>query len=238
LLRNSLKEYYRGPNITKDFRVLLLKITVDFPESLQNPLDVVNWEFSESWSEAINPRIPVLTNQRLDYHSDYVDCVYKFSVDYEHEISEEFREIALKADGVVLQKIWNVYIQDCSIKVGTTAEELANTVVWELNSPEVQDLKTKVLSAKFSSSFFTKCAILSDVITNHSDDDSFAKLIEYNDIGLPLAQRVNLAEEISDLDEEDIDNLDCIDETWEHLCETLGVDEDGDFTSFADMRNP
>jgi len=35
LLRYSLKDYYGGPNITKDFRVLLLKITVDFPKSLQ-----------------------------------------------------------------------------------------------------------------------------------------------------------------------------------------------------------
>jgi len=235
LLRKSFKEHYRGPNITKDFRVLLLKITVDFPESLQNPLDVVNWEFSESWSEAITPGIPALTKQRLDYHSDYVDCAYKFSVDYGHEISEEFREIALKANGVLLQKVWNVYIQDCSFKVGTTAEELANTVDWELNSGK-QELKTKVLSAKFSSSFFTKCAILSDVFINKSNEASLTDFIEYNDIGLPLAHRANLAKEIGDLDDEDLDNFDCIDETWEQLCEVLGVDKDGDFISFADMK--
>ena len=85
-------------------------------------------------------------------------------------------------------------------------------------------------------SFFTKCAILSDVVTNHSSDESLAEFIEYNDIGLPLAQRINDSEEISDLDEDDQDNLEYIDETWEQLCETLGVDKDGDYTSLADMR--
>jgi len=237
LLRNSLKEYYRGPNITKDFRVLLLKITVDFPESLRNPLDVDNWKWTESWIEAITPGIPALTKQQLYYHSEYVDCRYKFSVDYGHEISEEFGEIALKANGVLRQKVWDVYIQDCSFEVGTTAEELANTVDWELNSGK-QDLKTKVLSAKFSSSFFTKCAILSDVFINKSNEASLTEFIEYNDIGLPLAHRANLAKEIRDLDDEDLDNLDYIDETWEQLCEVLEVDKDGDFTSFADMRKP
>ena len=238
MLRKSFKEHYQGPNVTKDFRVLLLKITVDFPESLENPLDVVNWKWTESWFEGITPGIiPALTKQQLYYHSDYVDCTYKFSVDYGHEISEEFREIALKANGVLLQTVWNVYIQDCSFEVGTTAEELANTVYWELNNP-VQDLKTKVLSAKFSSSFFTKCAILSDVFINKSNEASLTEFIEYNDVGLPLAHRANLAREISDLDEEDQDNLDYIDETWEQLCEVLGVDKDGDFTSFADMKKP
>jgi len=52
LLRYSFKDYYGGPNITKDFRVLLLKITVDFPKSLQNPLDVDNWKWTGSWIEA------------------------------------------------------------------------------------------------------------------------------------------------------------------------------------------
>lgn len=63
MLRYSLKDYYGGPNITKDFRVLLLKITVDFPKSLQNPLDVDNWKWAGSWIEAITPGIPALTRQ-------------------------------------------------------------------------------------------------------------------------------------------------------------------------------
>jgi hypothetical protein len=31
-------------------------------------------------------------------------------------------------------------------------------------------------------------------------------------------------------------NLDYIEETWEQLCETLGVDKDGDYTTLSDMK--
>ena len=74
------------------------------------------------------------------------------------------------------------------------------------------------------------------MVTNHSDDESLAEFIENNDIGLPLAQRVNLAEKMSEFEEEDFDDFDYIDETWDQLCETLGIDKDGDYTSLADMR--
>lgn len=173
---------------------------------------------------------------QLSYHSDFLHASYKYSDDYKDEISENLKKEASEDDGVILHTVWDIAIVDCSFEIGTSAEKLASSVLWQLKSTSARDLFTKVLSAKFSSSFFTKCAILSDVVTNHSDDDSFTELIEYNDIGLPLAQRVNLAEEMSDLDEEDIDNLDYIDETWEQLCETLGVDKDGDYTSLANMR--
>ena len=69
-----------------------------------------------------------------------------------------------------------------------------------------------------------------------SYDESLAEFIENNDIGLPLAQRVDSVEKTSDLDEEEIDDFDYIEDTWEQLCETLGVDKDGDYTSLADMR--
>jgi hypothetical protein len=35
--------------------------------------------------------------------------------------------------------------------------------------------------------FMTKAAIVSEVWMDHRDDEEFAKFIEYNDIGLPLA---------------------------------------------------
>lgn len=234
--RVSYKEHYHGAEVTKDFRVLILKITSDYPEVLNSPIDLVSWKWSDGYSDGIRPAVPV--SKRLNFHTDFLDACYRYSVDYEHEISEEFREVASKKGGVLLQKVWNVYIQDCNIDVGTTAEELANSVSWELSGGDgIQDLKTKILSAKFSSSFFTKCAILSDVFSNKPNEESLIDFFEYNDIGLPLAHRANLAGEISDLDGEDLDNLDCIEETWQQLCEALGVDEDGDFTSFADMTN-
>ena len=97
------------------------------------------------------------------------------------------------------------------------------------------ELFTKILSAKFSSSFFTKCSILSEIWTNHAGDENLAEFIDYNDVGLPLAHRINLVEEESQLDDEDRENYEYVEETWVQLCETLGVDEDGDYTAYKDM---
>jgi hypothetical protein len=171
---------------------------------------------------------------QLFYHTDFLSTDYKYTEDYGHEISEDLKKVASEEKGILLQTVWDIAILSCSFDIGTTAEELANSVSWELNRSG--DLLTKILSVKFSTHFFTKCAILSDVLTNHSDDESLAEFIEYNDIGLPLAQRVNLAETMSEFELEDFDEFDYIEETWEQLCETLGVDKDGDYTSLADMR--
>ena len=171
---------------------------------------------------------------QLFYHTDFLSTDYKYTENYEDEISEDLKKVASE-EGILLQTVWDIAILGCSFDIGTTAEELANSVSWELNH-RGGDLLTKILSAKFSTHFFTKCAILSDVVTNHSDDESLAEFIEYNDIGLPLAQRVNLAEKMSEFELEDFDDFDYIDETWKQLCETLGVDGYGDYTSLADMR--
>ena len=174
-----------------------------------------------------------------NFHTHFVDTYYRYTEDYGHEINEDLKAVALEDEGILLQTIWNIVIYDCGFKAGITAEELANSAPWDLDTNDSdigQDLFTQIISARFSSSFFTKCAILSDVVTNHSTDESLGEFIEYNDIGLPLAQRINDSEEISDLDEDDQDNLEYIDETWGQLCETLGVDKDGDYTSLADMR--
>lgn len=173
---------------------------------------------------------------QLHYHSDFLSTSYRYLDDFEHEISEDLRKVVLEDEGILQQTVWDIVIFDCGFEAGTTAEKLANSVSWDLNLSLGQDLFTKVLSANFSSSFFTKCAILSEVLMNYSSDESLAEFIGYNDIGLPLAHRVNVAEKMSDLDEEDIDNLDYIDETWEQLCEALTVDKDGDYTSLSDMR--
>jgi hypothetical protein len=42
-------------------------------------------------------------------------------------------------------------------------------------------------------------------------------------------------EEESQLDDDDRDNYEYIEETWVQLCETLGVDQDGDYNTYKDM---
>jgi hypothetical protein len=214
-----LKDSYTGADTSKVFHVLLLKIICVDPSKPQ----------PGSYLFPANSR-----STNIYYNSDYLHTSYKVTEEYEHEISEDLRKTALEDDGILLQILWDVFINDCGIDIGTTAEKLAGSLSWELNVGG--DLLTKILSAKFSSHFFTKCAILSDVYTNHADDESLSEFIEYNDIGLPLAHSVHVAEKISDFDEEEIDDFDYIEETWEQLCETLGIDKDGDYTSLADMR--
>ena len=240
-VKPNTKEYYQGADTTKALHVSLLKVICVNPEFLKPPYDLAMWEKGKKFDEFTKEyffRIYAPPNRgqpTMHYHTDSLSTDYKYSEDYGHEISEDLKKAAAEDGCVLVQTVWDICIFECSLEpAGTSAQELANSMSWELNVGG--DVLTKILSAKFSSSFLTKCAILSDVITNHSDDDSFADLIEYNDIGLPLAHRVNLAEKISDLDDEDIDNLDYIDETWEQLCKTLGVDEDGDYISLANMR--
>lgn len=238
-MKPNTKEYYKGADRTKALHVSLLKVICEYPKSqevLKPPHDLAMKKKNEKFDECfiIYP-LPNIGQPQMSYHTDSLSTDYKYSEDYGHEISEDLKKAAAEDGCVLVQTVWDICIFECSLEpAGTSAQELANSMSWELNVGG--DVLTKILSAKFSSSFLTKCAILSDVITNHSDDDSFADLIEYNDIGLPLAHRVNLAEEISNLDDEDIDNLDYIDETWEQLCKTLGVDEDGDYISLANMR--
>jgi len=214
-----LKDSYTGADTSKVFHVLLLKIICVDPSKPQPGLFLF-------------PANSRSTN--IYYNSDYLHTSYKVTEEYDHEISEDLRKTALEDDGILLQILWEVFINDCGLDIGTTAEKLAGSLSWELNVGG--DLLTKILSAKFSSHFFTKCAILSNVLNNHSDDEALSEFIENNDIGLPLAHSVHIAEKMSEFEEEEIDDLDYIEDTWEQLCETLGVDKDGDYTSLADMR--
>ena len=220
-----LKDQYRSAETRKVFHVSLLMVFCLDNESDRPYL-------------SLSPETPHNPSTTISYHSDYLHTSYKYTEEYGHEINEDLRKTALENNGFLIQTIWDIFINDCGIDMGTTAEKLASSVSWELSAGG-GDVLTKILSAKFSSHFFTKCAILSDVYTNHSGVESLAEFIEYNDIGLPLAQRINDVEKMSDLSEDDgdlVSNYEYIDETWEQLCETLGVDKDGDFTSFADMK--
>lgn len=243
-MRMFYKENYNSADSTKVLQVSLLKVFYVYPNFLEPPHDIAKWQKGDKFDEFTEEpklRIDALGYQEMNFsfHSDFIDTSYLYTEDYGHEITKDIQKVALEDDGIMLQTVWDVVIYDCNFEAGKSAEELAGSVPWFIDSNTSgygQELITKVLSAKFSTSFFTKCNILSDVVTNHSSDESLSEFIDYNDIGLPLAQRINLAEEISDLDEEDQDNLDYIDETWDQLCETLGVDKDGDYTSLAEMR--
>jgi hypothetical protein len=239
------KENYGNAATTKVLHVSLLKVFYVFPEFLEPPQDLARWQKGErfdEFTEEYKLRIDALGypgKMKFNFHSDFIDVDYRYTEEYGHEISEDIKKTVLEAEGILQQVVCDVVIYDCNFEVGASAEELANSVPWTLHTYHSffgEDLFTKIFSTKFSSSFFTKCAILSDVYTNHAEDESLAEFVEYNDIGLPLAQRVNAAEEISDLDEDDQDNFDYIEETWEQLCETLDVDKDGDYISLSDMK--
>jgi hypothetical protein len=73
-----------------------------------------------------------------------------------------------------------------------------------------------------ATTFSNKCDILGNLWIEYSDDESLKEFIKYNDIGLPLAYAITeqLAT-ITDLGTE------WINETWEMLMGTLGIEDRG-----------
>ena len=75
-----------------------------------------------------------------------------------------------------------------------------------------------------------KYAILSDLWTNYKDDKEMADFFAYNDLGLPLAfmieQKIVESTPIAQV---------YIEETFELLCESLGLDSDDEFESIEEM---
>jgi hypothetical protein len=236
-MRIGYKEYYNSAETTKVLHVSLLKVICVDPEFLEPPHDLARWQKGDKFddfTEEYMLRIDALGYKgEINYHSDFLDADYEYTEEYADLISEDMMKTAAEAEGILQQTIWKVTITDCNFSSGTSAEELAGSVPWTLNTGH--ELLTKIFSAKFSSSFFTKCAILSEIWTNHAGDANLAEFIDYNDAGLPLAHRVNLVEEESQLDDEDRENYEYIEETWVLLCETLGIDKDGDYTTYKDM---
>ena len=78
--------------------------------------------------------------------------------------------------------------------------------------------------------FDTKCAILADLWLNYKDMDALADFLEYNDIGLPLAYTVH-----SGLSEITYEGIPYIEETYDLLAESLGLDLDEEFSTLAEM---
>lgn len=80
----------------------------------------------------------------------------------------------------------------------------------------------------------TKCEIIEEFVRDHIDDypldsDDILTFIEYNDLGIPLAQAIAY-----DLVELKSEAISLIEETWSNLCEILGIDKDGEYENIAD----
>ena len=75
-----------------------------------------------------------------------------------------------------------------------------------------------------------KYAILSDLWTNYKTDKDMADFFEYNDLGLPLAfmieQKIVESTPVAQV---------YIEETFELLVESLGLDSDDEFESIDEM---
>jgi hypothetical protein len=78
--------------------------------------------------------------------------------------------------------------------------------------------------------FETKCAILSDLWLNYKDNEELADFVEYNDLGLPLAYLIH-----TDLVTVNETGMPYVDETFNLLCTSLGLDFEGDYASLNEL---
>ncbi len=78
--------------------------------------------------------------------------------------------------------------------------------------------------------FDTQCAILADLWLNYKDLDGLKDFLEYNDIGLPLAYSIHAG--LSEVTE---DGIPYVEETFNLLVESLGLDLDEEFSTLAEM---
>jgi hypothetical protein len=75
-----------------------------------------------------------------------------------------------------------------------------------------------------------KIAILADLWLNYKDVDGLQDFLEYNDLGLPLAYTVHAG--LSEITDEGIPY---VEETYNLLAESLGLDLDEEFSTLAEM---
>jgi hypothetical protein len=82
-----------------------------------------------------------------------------------------------------------------------------------------------------STSFLKKCEILAEVHVEAGSNPNLEDFRIVNDVGLPLAYLIaqDLVEPKGD------DSLKYIDDTWRMLCESLGIDPNGDYKDSADF---
>lgn len=79
-----------------------------------------------------------------------------------------------------------------------------------------------------------KCAIIEEVARDFTvgdlDREFFSDFIIYNDLGLPLAQVI-----IYNLGSLNSDGQKVVEETWNQLCDLLGVDSEDEYIDLDDM---
>lgn len=81
-----------------------------------------------------------------------------------------------------------------------------------------------------ATTFDNKCAILSDLWLNYKDNEELQDFVEYNDLGLPLAYLIHT--ELVTVNESGISY---VDETFNLLCQGLGIDLDGEYESLNEL---
>jgi hypothetical protein len=79
-------------------------------------------------------------------------------------------------------------------------------------------------------SFQNKAKILAELWMTYREDDAFAEFVEYNDIGLPLAYFIS-----TDLVDPSPKANIYIEESFDLLLASLGLDEDQEFETLNDM---
>jgi hypothetical protein len=81
-----------------------------------------------------------------------------------------------------------------------------------------------------ATTFDNKCAILSDLWLNYKDNEELQDFVEYNDLGLPLAYLIH-----TNLVTVNESGISYVDETFNLLCEGLGVDLDAEYESLNEL---
>jgi hypothetical protein len=81
-----------------------------------------------------------------------------------------------------------------------------------------------------ATTFDNKCAILSDLWLNYKDNEELQDFVEYNDLGLPLAYLIH-----TNLVTVNESGISYVDETFNLLCEGVGVDLDAEYESLNEL---
>ena len=83
-----------------------------------------------------------------------------------------------------------------------------------------------------ATTFDNKCAILADLWLNYKSNEELEDFIEYNDLGLPLAYVIHTGlASVTD------DGIGYVDETFNLLVSSLGLDLDGEYESLNELMD-
>ena len=83
-----------------------------------------------------------------------------------------------------------------------------------------------------ATTFDNKCAILADLWINYKENEELEDFVEYNDLGLPLAYCIHTG--LATVTDEGIGY---VDETFNLLVSSLGLDLDGEYESLNELMD-